>query len=148
MASLLLLFLFLLFLSVALAPSLLLFPRLFLTLFLPAVLPSSAAILFFLWRRQGDTVRALKAAKAERAAVDEAIKKLQGLKLELESATKAYMAHADVSKGDSSINREKFRQEVNNALERRWVSLALLFCHTAENSPGISPRLLSYCNAA
>lgn len=70
-----------------------------------------------LW--QGDTVRALKAAKAERAAIDEAIKKLQGLKLELESATKAYMAHADVSKGDSSINREKFRQDVNNALERR-----------------------------
>jgi len=44
-------------------------------------------------------VRALKAAKAERAAVEEAIKRLQGLKLGLDSATKAYMAHADVSRG-------------------------------------------------
>eukprot|EP00897_Mesotaenium_endlicherianum_P009734 jgi/Mesen1/878/ME000115S00008 len=68
--------------------------------------------------RQGDTVRALKAAKADASAVEEAILKLKNLKIELEGLTKEYTAKTAGSK-DSSVNREAFRQAVNNALERR-----------------------------
>ncbi|CAI5471189.1 unnamed protein product, partial [Closterium sp. Yama58-4] len=72
---------------------------------------------------QGDTVRALKAAKADRAEIDAAIEKLKHLKLDLESATKAFTAKSEAEGGgkgkDASINREAFRQAVNNALERR-----------------------------
>ncbi|GJP39286.1 hypothetical protein CLOM_g23674 [Closterium sp. NIES-68] len=72
---------------------------------------------------QGDTVRALKAAKADRAEIDAAIEKLKHLKIDLESATKEFTAKAEAEGGgkgkDASINREAFRQAVNNALERR-----------------------------
>ncbi|CAI5962344.1 unnamed protein product [Closterium sp. NIES-64] len=72
---------------------------------------------------QGDTVRALKAAKADRAEIDAAIEKLKHLKIDLESATKTFTAKSEAEGGgkgkDASINREAFRQAVNNALERR-----------------------------
>ncbi|CAI7833256.1 unnamed protein product [Closterium sp. NIES-53] len=72
---------------------------------------------------QGDTVRALKAAKADRAEIDAAIEKLKHLKIDLESSTKAFTAKSEAEGGgkgkDASINREAFRQAVNNALERR-----------------------------
>ena len=70
---------------------------------------------------QGDAVRALKAAKADRSEIDAAIEKLKELKLHLETATKAYSEKAQGGdhKRDASVNREAFRQAVMNALERR-----------------------------
>lgn len=67
---------------------------------------------------QGDTVRALKAAKAEKAEVEAAIARLKELKLEADAAAKEFAAHSSAS-ADGPASSEKFRQAVNNALERR-----------------------------
>ncbi|KAF3969033.1 hypothetical protein ACB098_06G179300 [Castanea mollissima] len=67
---------------------------------------------------QGNAVRALKAAKAAKADVDAAIEALNGLKLEKASIEKQLQA-AVSGAGDGSLNREAFRQTVNNTLERR-----------------------------
>eukprot|EP00271_Cylindrocystis_brebissonii_P010383 TRINITY_DN26558_c0_g1_i1.p1 TRINITY_DN26558_c0_g1~~TRINITY_DN26558_c0_g1_i1.p1 ORF type:complete len:717 (+),score=144.98 TRINITY_DN26558_c0_g1_i1:155-2305(+) len=67
---------------------------------------------------QGDTVRALKAAKSEKPVIEEAIEKLKQLKIQLDIATKEFTAKAAGSKG-SSVSKEAFRAAVNGALERR-----------------------------
>lgn len=67
---------------------------------------------------QGDTVRALKATKAQKAEIEAAISKLKELKLEADAAAKEYAAHSSAS-NDGAASSEKFRQAVNNALERR-----------------------------
>lgn len=67
---------------------------------------------------QGNAVRALKAAKAAKADVDAAIEALNGLKLEKASIERQLQA-AVSGGGDGSLNREAFRQTVNNTLERR-----------------------------
>ena len=68
---------------------------------------------------QGNAVRALKAAKAAKADVDAAIEALNGLKLEKASIEKQLQAAVSGGGGDGSLNREAFRQTVNNTLERR-----------------------------
>lgn len=68
---------------------------------------------------QGDTVRALKANKVDKTLIDEAIEKLKTLKIDLDASTKLFTAKAAGSKG-SSVNREAFRQAVNNALLQRF----------------------------
>lgn len=68
---------------------------------------------------QGNAVRALKAAKAAKADVDAAIEALNGLKLEKASIEKQLQATVSGGGGDGSLNREAFRQTVNNTLERR-----------------------------
>ncbi|KAG6791392.1 hypothetical protein POTOM_000511 [Populus tomentosa] len=67
---------------------------------------------------QGNAVRALKASNAVKADVDEAIEKLNALKLEKSSIEKQLQA-AVSGNPDSSVNKEAFRQAVVNTLERR-----------------------------
>ncbi|KAJ6961930.1 hypothetical protein NC652_000785 [Populus alba x Populus x berolinensis] len=67
---------------------------------------------------QGNAVRALKASNAVKADVDEAIEKLNALKLEKSSIEKQLQA-AVSGNPDSSVNKEVFRQAVVNTLERR-----------------------------
>ncbi|CAN1333941.1 Glycine--tRNA ligase, mitochondrial 1 [Linum perenne] len=62
---------------------------------------------------QGNKVRALKAAKAEKSEIESAIESLNALKLEKSSVEK------QLSSGDGSSSREAFRQAVGNTLERR-----------------------------
>lgn len=70
--------------------------------------------------KQGDQVRALKASvkegNAEKSAVDEAISKLQELKLELGAAQQAY---EKVSGKASAQNKEALRAALAGVLERR-----------------------------
>eukprot|EP00899_Mesostigma_viride_P021088 jgi/Mesvir1/28981/Mv17754-RA.1 len=66
---------------------------------------------------QGDTVRALKAAKADKDQIAAAIEALKNVKLELEAATKAYEAKAGA--GNKALSLEAFRSAVCSALERR-----------------------------
>ncbi|KAJ6705202.1 GLYCINE--TRNA LIGASE 1 MITOCHONDRIAL [Salix purpurea] len=68
---------------------------------------------------QGNTVRALKAANAEKATVDEAIEKLNALKLDKSVMEKQLQAAVNGNGPDGSINKEAFRQAVVNTLERR-----------------------------
>jgi glycyl-tRNA synthetase len=67
---------------------------------------------------QGNAVRALKASNAVKADVDEAIEKLNALKLEKSSIEKQLQA-AVSGNPDGSVNKEAFRQAVVNTLERR-----------------------------
>ncbi|CAN1195619.1 Glycine--tRNA ligase, mitochondrial 1 [Linum perenne] len=62
---------------------------------------------------QGNKVRALKAAKADKSEIESAIESLNALKLEKSSVEK------QLSSGDGSSSREAFRQAVGNTLERR-----------------------------
>ncbi|XP_041014352.1 glycine--tRNA ligase, mitochondrial 1-like [Juglans microcarpa x Juglans regia] len=65
----------------------------------------------------GNAVRALKAAGAAKPEIDAAIESLNGLKLEKTSIER--QLQAAIGGGDSSLNREAFRQAVVNTLERR-----------------------------
>ncbi|KAJ8759380.1 hypothetical protein K2173_006900 [Erythroxylum novogranatense] len=65
---------------------------------------------------QGNTVRALKAAKASKIEVDAAIEVLNGLKLDKSTMEKQLQAAVG---SDGAVNREAFRQGVVNTLERR-----------------------------
>ncbi|WIA35437.1 hypothetical protein OEZ86_003878 [Tetradesmus obliquus] len=71
-------------------------------------------------QQQGDTVRSLKASlkdgNAQQSQVEEAIQKLQQLKLELSEHQKAYQAATGKA---SSQNKEAFRAGLTNTLERR-----------------------------
>ncbi|XP_011036186.1 PREDICTED: glycine--tRNA ligase 1, mitochondrial [Populus euphratica] len=67
---------------------------------------------------QGNAVRELKASDAVKADVDEAIEKLNALKLEKSSIEKQLQA-AVSGNPDSSVNKEAFRQAVVNTLERK-----------------------------
>jgi glycyl-tRNA synthetase len=67
---------------------------------------------------QGNAVRALKASNAVKADVDEAIEKLNALKLE-KSSTEKQLQAAVSGNPDGSVNKEAFRQAVVNTLERR-----------------------------
>ncbi|GAB4820588.1 hypothetical protein N2152v2_007634 [Parachlorella kessleri] len=70
--------------------------------------------------KQGDTVRSLKASlkdgKVQKEAVDEAIEQLKNLKIDMEKKQKAY---EDVTGKTASANKEAFRANLLNALERR-----------------------------
>ncbi|XP_023004194.1 glycine--tRNA ligase, mitochondrial 1-like [Cucurbita maxima] len=68
---------------------------------------------------QANAVRALKAAKAAKAEIDAAIEALNGLKIEKASIEKKLQAVVTGVGGDGALNRESFRQAVNNTLERR-----------------------------
>jgi len=68
---------------------------------------------------QGNTVRALKASNAEKATVDEAIEKLNALKLDKSVMEKQLQAAVNGNGPDGSVNKEAFRQAVVNTLERR-----------------------------
>ena len=68
---------------------------------------------------QANAVRALKAAKAAKAEIDAAIEALNGLKIEKASIEKKLQAVVTGAGGDGALNRESFRQAVNNTLERR-----------------------------
>ncbi|KAB5573268.1 hypothetical protein DKX38_000462 [Salix brachista] len=67
---------------------------------------------------QGNAVRALKASNAEKKAVDEAIEKLNALKLEKSSIEKQLQASVSGNPG-SSVSKEAFRQAVVNTLVGR-----------------------------
>eukprot|EP00775_Hariotina_reticulata_P009703 gene9703-9862_t len=71
-------------------------------------------------QQQGDTVRALKAnlkdGNAQQSEVDDAIAKLQQLKLELSDCQKEY---EKVTGKASGQNKEAFRAAMSNTLERR-----------------------------
>ncbi|KAJ6712927.1 GLYCYL-TRNA SYNTHETASE/DNA polymerase SUBUNIT GAMMA-2 [Salix purpurea] len=67
---------------------------------------------------QGNAVRALKASNAEKKAVDEAIEKLNALKLEKSSIEKQLQASVGGNPG-SSVSKEAFRQAVVNTLVGR-----------------------------
>eukprot|EP00898_Chlorokybus_atmophyticus_P006191 jgi/Chlat1/6573/Chrsp45S05938 len=67
---------------------------------------------------QGDTVRALKAKKADKEEVAAAIEQLRVMKLGLEEITKRLDA-ARPSGAAKAASREALRQQVANALERR-----------------------------
>lgn len=64
---------------------------------------------------QGNVVRALKASRAAKPEIDAAIELLNKLKLEKSAVEKQLQA----SIGNGSHNREAFRQNVVNTLERR-----------------------------
>lgn len=68
---------------------------------------------------QGNAVRALKAYKASKPEIDAAIESLNRLKLEKASIEKELQSVVSGYGGDSSINKEAFRQSVVNTLERR-----------------------------
>ncbi|KAJ6307745.1 hypothetical protein OIU76_017518 [Salix suchowensis] len=67
---------------------------------------------------QGNAVRALKASNADKKAVDEAIEKLNALKLEKSSIEKQLQASVGGNPG-SSVSKEAFRQAVVNTLVGR-----------------------------
>ncbi|KAE8686880.1 Glycine--tRNA ligase 1 [Hibiscus syriacus] len=67
----------------------------------------------------GNTVRALKAAKASKPEIDAAIEALNNLKLEKSSIEKQLQAAVGVGDGDGVLSRETFRQAAVNTLERR-----------------------------
>ncbi|KAJ6341396.1 hypothetical protein OIU78_009546 [Salix suchowensis] len=67
---------------------------------------------------QGNAVRALKASNADKKAVDEAIEKLNALKLEKSSIEKKLQASVGGNPG-SSVSKEAFRQAVVNTLVGR-----------------------------
>ncbi|KAL5733852.1 hypothetical protein ACOSP7_031713 [Xanthoceras sorbifolium] len=68
---------------------------------------------------QGNAVRALKASKASKPEIEAAIEALNRLKLEKSSIERELQSAVSGNGGDSSVNREAFRQTVVNTLERR-----------------------------
>lgn len=68
--------------------------------------------------KQGDEVRALKASKASKEAIENAVNQLKELKLELQSVSKELQARLSEDSG-AAMSKEAFRQAVNNTLERR-----------------------------
>ncbi|XP_068666182.1 glycine--tRNA ligase, mitochondrial 1-like [Aristolochia californica] len=67
---------------------------------------------------QSAAVRSLKAAGAPKPEIAAAVDALKALKLEFESVARD-LKNAVVGNGESSVNREAFRQAVVNTLERR-----------------------------
>lgn len=68
---------------------------------------------------QANAVRELKASGAAKADIDAAVQALGALKLEKSSVEKELQAVVSDNGGESSVNREAFRQSVVNTLERR-----------------------------
>lgn len=65
--------------------------------------------------KQGDAVRAMKAAKLPQEDIEKAVNDLKNLKLELQELQAKLSVEGDAA----TLSKEAFRQAVNNTLERR-----------------------------